>query len=217
MRRTILFFIFFSLLTFPLFSQTIAVIKEVKGKVEVKATGGSWQPAKAGMGISKGTVISTGFRSRAVLDLTGSTLYVRQITRMKIEELIQKQKSLNTGLYLMVGRVEAKVKTVEGLNHNFKIRSARSIAAVRGTHFLFSNPITVYSGSVAYSNLIGQSVTVGAGESSDTSGYDPPKSGEEGMKAKSEVVPFTSKTGTGATATTPTKTTATVTIELVWP
>ena len=121
MQRTILFTIFFSLLTFPLFSQTIATVKEVRGKVEVKAPGGSWQPAKAGMGISEGTFISTGFKSRAELDLTSSTLYVRQLTRMKIEELIQKQKSLNTGLYLTVGKVEAKLKTAEGLNHNFKI------------------------------------------------------------------------------------------------
>ena len=115
------------------FSQTTAVVKTVRGKVEVKVPGQSWKPAVAGMPISKGTTISTGFRSQAVLDVGPSEVTVSQLTRMQLEELLEQEGTVTTGLYLNVGRVSADVKSVEGLTNDFKLRSPVSTAAVRGT------------------------------------------------------------------------------------
>ena len=74
-------------LSIPAFSQVKAVIEEVSGKVEVKTPRGRWQPAKVGMNVVAGTYVSTGFRSRARLDMGGSTVWVKPLTRMQLEEL----------------------------------------------------------------------------------------------------------------------------------
>ncbi|MFP4619424.1 MAG: hypothetical protein ACLFMZ_11330, partial [Spirochaetaceae bacterium] len=55
---------------FQLFSIS-AVVEETKGKVELKASGGSWQRAETGMELGKGTTISTGFNSEAEIAIGG--------------------------------------------------------------------------------------------------------------------------------------------------
>jgi hypothetical protein len=139
-----------------LFSQT-AVVKQVVGKVEVKAPGQAWVPAKVGMDVSKGSFISTGFRSTAVLEMGPSVLNVRQLTRMQLEELLEKEGTMTTGLYLNVGKVNAKVKSVKGLSHDFKLRSPVSTAAVRGTDFDYDGRILkVREGIVDFINELKQ-------------------------------------------------------------
>ena len=69
MRKLIITTALIFLLTAPLFSQLQAVIKEVSGKVEIKAPAKDWESATEGMEISTGTIISTGFKSQALLDL----------------------------------------------------------------------------------------------------------------------------------------------------
>ena len=110
-----------------------AVLTEIKGKVEIQVRGGSWTSARTGTEISSGTTISTGFNSGATLDLGSSEIQVRQLTRMSLNELVEQQGTIKTDLGLKVGKIRAEIKDVEGLKHDFTIRSAVSTASVRGT------------------------------------------------------------------------------------
>lgn len=58
-----------------------AVIKSFKGKVEVK-TGSSWEAVEKGMELKPGSIISTGFKSNAVIETGSSEIFVKQLTRM---------------------------------------------------------------------------------------------------------------------------------------
>ncbi len=191
MRRSIyiglVFLVFFLAGLSPLYSIS-AVVDETTGKVEVRAPGGSWKKARSGMEISLGTFISTGFDSKAVLSLGESVVVVEALTRMELEELVEKEGTVNTELHLKVGKVKAEVKSSEGLRNNFKLRSPVSTAAVRGTSFVYDGQtISVDNGVVQFSNLIGQGIQVGRGEQSTTEGYTPPENTEKASKDSFEV------------------------------
>lgn len=157
-----------------------AVVKDISGKVEIMVPGGSWQKAAAGMEIEEGCSISTGFKSEAVLELGPSQLVVKQLTRMKLEELVEKEGTISTGLNLRVGKIKAEVRTTEGLRQDFKLTSPVSTAAVRGTSFEYDGVnLTVTEGTVVFTNLLGQGRSVQAGEISRILGTGLPQSSEE--------------------------------------
>ena len=120
MRKYILVTVLILLSTF-LFADITALVKDVSGKVEVMAPGGSWKKATAGMKIEEGYFISTGFRSEAVLELGPSQVIVKQLTRMKLEELVEKEGTISTGLNLRVGKIKAEVRTTAGLRQNLEL------------------------------------------------------------------------------------------------
>ncbi|MEW5816899.1 MAG: hypothetical protein AB1798_16070 [Spirochaetota bacterium] len=215
-----------------------ATIKEMSGKVTYQPPGRNWMDAKPGTTITEGTIISTGFDSSAILDLSTSEITVKALTRMKLEELIKSDTTASTSLNLQVGRVKAKVKTVEGITHDFKLKSSISTAAVRGTEFEYDGEtIKGLSGTVTFSNIIGQTRKVGAGEASATTGVSLPVPVEESKKKQSDVSPYTTTPSTpaggggivqtsvtsyieeaaGTPPTTPPATTSDVTITITWP
>ncbi len=172
MKKYTLFIIFAFILLLPAFGAT-ARITDISGKVEIKKSGGSWAAASAGMVINEGTTISTGFKSTAVLDLGSSILEVKALTRMTLEDLIEKEGTVTTNLYLRVGRVNAEVKRDTGLNHDFKLRSAVSTAAVRGTKLSYTGlELTVIEGVVNFYNQLNQMSTALADQDIELSGYD---------------------------------------------
>ena len=182
----VLFLIF--IFALPLFAQERAVVENVTGKVELKAPGRSWVAASPGMEISKGTVISTGFNSTATLDLGDSELLVKQLTRLTLEELVKKEGTVTTSLSLKVGKVNAKVKSAEGLKHNFTLRSTTSTASVRGTELEYDGfTLVVSEGKVEFLDAEGKQL-VFQGESSG---------GEEALNVKFGVSPYTSESGIG--------------------
>jgi hypothetical protein len=196
-----------------LFSQTQAVVKEFKGKVEIKAGAGEWQAVKAGMTLDTGASISTGFSSTAVLDLGTSTLKVAPLTRMQLVELIARQGSVSTTLALRVGKVNAEVKTAQGLRQDFTLKGPQATAAVRGTEFEFDGvSVKVINGLVFFTNTQGQGRGVGAGEQSSTNGTQLPTSGDQENESNTNVVPYTSAGGTGIATSGGPLPTATVTI-----
>jgi hypothetical protein len=154
--------------------QGAALILDLSGTVEIKLPGASeWAPAVQGQRLTKETLISTGFKSTAVLALGNSTLTVRPLTRLSIEELSANQGQEQTALYLRTGRVRADVNPPPEGKVDFAVRSPSATASVRGTFFEFgTQSLRVTRGSVSYSGIGGQSVLVGAGDSSrvDTSG-----------------------------------------------
>ena len=138
-----------------------ATVKEMAGKVEVKPPKGVWGPAYVGMFIGAGSMIGTGFNSRAVLALDGSTLYVQALTRLTLEEIARAQGVIKTNLYIRTGSLEAEVKTGTDYTHDFKVRSPVSTAAVRGTIIRYNGTrLIVKDGKATLFNLLGQPATV---------------------------------------------------------
>jgi hypothetical protein len=181
------------------FAQNEAVVKEASGKVEILAPPRGWTAAQVGMAVPLGATVSTGFNSRAVLDLGNAVLTVSPLTRMRIEELIEQEGTVKTDLYLRVGKVRAEVKTAAGLQQDFKLRSPVSTAAVRGTDLGYDGyNVEVYAGNVVYFNLLGQNRSYGAGEGGGGTGYGTPGSGSDGKENESGVNPYT--TGPGGTS-----------------
>ncbi len=152
-----------------------AVVRRIDGKVEIRPENGSWTAAETGQRISRNTFISTGFNSKAILELGGTTLEVRALTRMQLERIVETNESVDTDLFLEVGKVKAEVQSTEGLRNNFKLRSPVSTAAVRGTTFVFDGyTLWVTEGTVVFRNRIGQPRQVSAGQESTTDGFSPP-------------------------------------------
>ncbi len=181
-----------------LLAQSQAIVKESMGKVEVKAPGGSWVPAVAGMKLAMGAYISTGFSSTALLDLGTSTLRVAPLTRMQLQELVAREGTVSTSLFLKVGKVHAEVKSVEGVRQDFTLKGPQATAAVRGTEFDFDGlTVNVVNGVVTFINSLGQSRNVPAGEASFTNGLGFPTSGDQQLDTQVGVVPYTSPTGVG--------------------
>jgi len=163
-----------------LFADITAVVKDISGKVEIKVPGGSWKKASAGMKIEEGYSISTGFRSTAVLELGASQVIVKQLTRMELTELVEKEGTVKTGLNLRVGKIKAKVRTTAGLRQDFRLTSPVSTAALRGTDFEYDGTnLTVTEGTVVFTNVLGQGRSVQAGEISQILGTALPQSSEE--------------------------------------
>ncbi len=215
-RRLFVIFFFF-LISAAIFAQNQAMIKELTGKVEIRSGTGPWQPARTGVRLPTGSYISTGFNSTAVMDIAGSVLQVKPLTRMQIQELAEKEGTLSTELFLRVGKVKAKVKSVEGLTQDFKLRSPVSTAAVRGTDFEFDGvTVTVINGMVSFSNTYNQSRLVSGGEDSSTNGTDLPSQGNQGKSDRSTVPTNLSPTGQGALNSPGAPTLKKATVTVIW-
>jgi hypothetical protein len=159
------------------------VVSSATGKVQYRIKGSTWIDVSNGMQIPIGAVISTGFKSEAVLDLGSSELLIKQLTRMSIQELSENNKIVRTDLNLRLGRIRANVKTSKGLKHNFTIKTPVSTAAVRGTRFSFDEVnIKVEEGKVVFSNKNNHSATYKGGESGSSTGNQPPAGGLSGRE-----------------------------------
>ncbi|MDR1374660.1 MAG: FecR domain-containing protein [Treponema sp.] len=146
-----------------LFAQE-AYIREYTGTVEVQAPGAAWTAAAAGMPITGDTRISTGFKSTAVIVTGNSTLLLRPLTRLTLEELRKFQGDEDVRFYLQSGRVKADVHPPEGGTTNFTVRSPVATASVRGTSFEFDGVnLRTGEGLVHVTGRDGAGVYVGAG------------------------------------------------------
>jgi hypothetical protein len=180
-------------------AQTRAVFKTVTGKVEIQNPGEqAWQPANAGMEVPIRATISTGFGGGAILDLGASTLTVRQLTRLRIDELSVQNKVTRTNLTMPVGRIRADVKSTAGTTTDFRLRSPVSTAAVRGTGFNADvSVVTVFEHLVQWYSESGIGIDVGAGEMGLVTGGGTPSGGADLRDANASTNPFTSLTGSG--------------------
>ncbi len=187
------------------FAADQAILKTLSGKVELNTGGTSWIPAKQGQTIAKGTVISTGFNSNAVVDLGSSEIFLKPLTRIALEDLSTSGNIIKTNLNLRLGRIDADVKTTEGLKHNFTLRTPVSTAAVRGTRFTAGVAmLEVKTGRISYSNKIGQKRSVSGGSSSSVSGggYTAPESAAEAVvQTFSTLTTTVAETGSGINTT----------------
>ena len=171
MKRGILFIAFFFCI-FLIFAQNPQVIvKEINGTVELLKPGtSSWVPAKTGDRLTKATVISTGFKSMALLVIGETSLVVRPLTRLSLEELLSQNETETINVGLKTGRVQVNVNPPAGTKANFTVQTPTATASVRGTSFKIDPMrIRVNKGSVKYeasASITGAySVKVKAGQS----------------------------------------------------
>ncbi|MBN1799809.1 MAG: FecR domain-containing protein [Spirochaetales bacterium] len=147
------------------YAQSRAIIKQISGKVEVKLPNRDWQGAWVGLVMAKGTIVSTGYNSSTVIEMDGSVLTVKALSRLTLEELFREGDEINTRVYLRSGRIESNVDTTQGLKHNYRLRSPITTASVRGCVFTFSvKKLFVKEGTVILYNLLNRGGTAGEGE-----------------------------------------------------
>lgn len=113
-------------------STDVAIVNSVVGKVEVQVND-SWIQVKNGDILSSGSVISTGFKSSAVLYIGASLIEVRALTRLTIEEIREQNQNYNTTMFLDAGSIKADIKKSENKRVGFKVRTSVATASVRGT------------------------------------------------------------------------------------
>jgi hypothetical protein len=180
-------------------AQDRAVFGTVSGKVQIQNAGEqAWQTASEGMEVPIRATVSTGFDGRAILHLGATTLTVRPLTRLRIDELSTQDNVARTNLTMPVGRVRAEVKSTEGARTDFKLRSPVSTAAVRGTGFETDGVnLTVFESNVSFSSQSGISINVGTGETGVASGGSTPSGGADQREANTSVDTSTSPTEGG--------------------
>jgi hypothetical protein len=145
-----------------------AILRELNGRVEVKLSGSAeWIPAEADMPVEQATLISTGFKSTALLALGNSTIIIQPLTRLSLEEIVEQGGNEQVNVYLQAGRVRAEVRPPVGGTTDFTIRSPIATASVRGTAFDFDTVnLNVTEGRVQFAGATGSMVPVRKGETS---------------------------------------------------
>ncbi len=182
-KTTVVLLFLLAVLASPLFAQD-AVIREVSGKVEFRVGSGAWQAVTVGRQLALNATISTGFGASAVIRIgdaaNGSVLEVGQLTRLTLEELIQREGTLSTGVFVPVGRVRATVSTAQGRSADFRVRGPLSTAAVRGTGFETNGwQLSVTEGIVEFVNALGEGREISPGQISVTTGGAPSDPADE--------------------------------------
>ena len=179
--------------------QTVRVLAS-NGRVEYRppATGAAqiaaapWVPVEVGMELPLGASISTGFNSRASVAFGAAVISVDPLTRIELTTLVERDGGVDSELFLQVGRVRAEVRSTEGLEQNFRLRSTQATAAVRGTSFTFDGVnVVVLSGLVQAINRFNQPTLVAAGEQTSITSDDArPENPGEARESQLAVVPF---------------------------
>lgn len=127
-----------------------AVVLSLQGKVEVNRSD-KWIPLTESDTVQQGEVVSTGFKSSAVLRYKGATIQLGPLTRVTLETLAQNEKKDTVSLYLNTGAVKSSVKKTENKRISYTIHNPVAVASVRGTEFVFDSTgdISCSGGAVA--------------------------------------------------------------------
>jgi hypothetical protein len=145
----------------------IGSIKEFNGKVEIQRPGAAWTTAKRGDSVFKGSIVSVGFRSSAVIQTADSVITVKALTRLSIEDIVKTSGGTKTELFLSSGSVRTEVTPAAGQKAEFRVKSPTATASVRGTGFEFDGVnLIVFHGAVMLTSNTGRSRIVRRGYAS---------------------------------------------------
>ena len=144
------------------------MVKELVGTVELKKPGAAnFVPAGVGDTLTQDTIISTGFKSTALITVGSSSIIVRPLTRLTLAELSSGAGTETINVNLQTGRVRVDVNPPAGTRTNMTVRGPSATASVRGTGFDFdTRNLTVRRGKVAFQGGKGGVMLVGAGSAS---------------------------------------------------
>jgi len=168
MKKTFFAILLSAAITAGIFGQS-GVIRELTGEVEIKPSGASsFTAARAGDTVARDTIVSTGFKSTAVIVIGSSTITVRPLTRLSLAEIQSASDAENVNVNLQTGRVRVEVRPPAGTRADFTVQSTTASASVRGTNFEFDTVnLSVNEGTVSFGSLSGTpAVMVQAGGSS---------------------------------------------------
>jgi len=140
-------------------------ILELSGEVELRHAGAAdFVGASVGSAVRPDTVVSTGFRSTAIIEIGSATLTVRPLTRLSLAEIHAAAGEESLRVNLQAGRVRVDVRPPAGTMADFSVQSPSATASVRGTSFEFdARSVTVIEGTVSFSGNRGMPVMVQAG------------------------------------------------------
>jgi len=141
------------------------VIRELSGEVELRQAGSAeFAPALVGSEIAQDTVVSTGFRSSAIIEVGSTTISVRPLTRLSLSEIRTAAGVESTSLNLQAGRLRVDVRPPAGTRAGFSLETPSATASVRGTSFeVDARRVRVIEGAVSFRGLSGAAVMVQAG------------------------------------------------------
>ena len=167
MKKTLVVVLMLCVIVSGGFAQN-AVIKELTGEVELKPAGAAaFVPAQTGDEVAPNTIVSTGFKSTAIIAVGSSEITVRPLTRLSLAEIQTASGSENLNMNLQSGRVKVDVKPPAGTRTNFTVQSPSATASVRGTSFEFdTRRLKVLEGKVTFRGNRGMAVLVAAGRES---------------------------------------------------
>jgi hypothetical protein len=121
-----------------------AKISDMKGVVEVKNTTGQIMPAKIGMILSEGDIVTTKSDSWALLNVDGTaetaTVEIKANAKLKLSEMLENKKEgvQMTLLDLSLGEILIKAKKLHSDKSKFEVKTPTSIVGVKGTTFSVS-------------------------------------------------------------------------------
>jgi len=143
-----------------------AVITDLTGTVELKFSGAAdFIPAIKGVEVAQDTIISTGFKSTALVQAGSAVITVRPLTRLTLKEIQASQETETLNLSLQAGRVRVDLNPPAGSKASLEIASPASVASVRGTSFdLDVRNLSVQSGTVAFMGKWGYELSVQEGQ-----------------------------------------------------
>lgn len=162
----------------------------VSGKVEFQDGSGVWKALKGGDSLTAGTMISTGFKSEATVKLGASILTIKPLSRMTLTQLVEKEDTVNTELYLEVGNVKAEVNSFNNKKNAFSVKSPVATASVRGTVFELGDELVITQGVVVFSTPIGQTRVGTAGQQLELFG-DAVAAPASALKARMDTIALT--------------------------
>jgi len=167
MKRTALTFFLLMITGLGAFAQN-GKIRELSGTVELKNPGAAnYVPAKTGETVSQKTVISTGFKSTALIEVGSALLTVRPLTRLTLTEISASSGAETLNVNLQAGRVRVDVNPPAGTRASMSISSPSATASVRGTSFEFdTRNLYVNHGTVNFKGSRGAGILVSDGSSS---------------------------------------------------
>ena len=160
-------------MSFCVFAQS-GVIRELSGTVEIKNAGASdFVPASAGAVVSQNTIISTGFKSMALVEVGSTIISVRPLTRLTLTEIRASQGQETLNVNLAAGRVRVDVNPPAGTRASMAVVGPSATASCRGTGFEFdTRNVSVHQGVVDFNGNSGYVVQVGAGSFTGVTPYD---------------------------------------------
>jgi len=141
-----------------------AVIRELTGTVELQHPGSAeWEKASQGQTILQRTIVSTGFKSSALIGIGDSLISVRPLTRLTLTELSARTETETINTNLIAGRVRVDVKAPAGTRSSFGVQSPIATASVRGTVFEMGiYELRVLEGTVEYWDSSASAILVDA-------------------------------------------------------
>ena len=159
-------FVFFFCAVTNIFAQS-AVIQDLIGTVEIKTAGSAvWESARKGQALAPDTVISTAFRSTALVQAGSSVITVKPLTRMTLSEIIVAEGAETLNVNLQAGRVRVDVTPPAGTKATTTVTTPTATASVRGTAFEIDTVnLVVFEGTVVFYSS-GVPVLVDAGRTS---------------------------------------------------